>query len=133
MVSVGLGGFLSLMIGAVASAVLPPSVSAPLVAPYACPAGTQADIDRQDTQCNEHNRNSGTCQTVLIECYGPGGKLVEKVHPNTSVLLVFGVYTAYLFAFFGTLLFAVTFFGVALAGWGLGRFSSRVAAGENGA
>ena len=124
-VAIGFGGFLPVTTAAVAAAVLPVSVSADLVARWACPAGTKAQIDSQDSQCNAHNRNSGTCKTIWVECYDRKGKLVERVDGNTSLLLLFGVCVAYTFAGIGTLLFVFTFGIVMIGGGGILRLVSR--------
>lgn len=119
LVGAGLGGFLSITLGAVAAAVLPPSAAAGLVAPYACPEGTTARIDSQESQCNEHNRNSGTCKSIWVECYDAEGRHVKTLHGNTSALLLFGVCVAYCFAALGPLLFLVTFCAVLFGGGGI--------------
>ena len=100
-----LGGFLAVTIGSVVAAVLPPAKAASIVTPYACPAGTRAAIDKQDQQCNEHNRTSGTCQTMQIDCVRPDGSLAERLHPNTSLLYLWGLCVLYCFAVIGPLIF----------------------------
>ncbi len=117
--AVGVGGFLAVTFGAVGAAMLPPDTAGELVGPWACPAGTRTDVEARKSQCNAHNRNSGTCHTLQIDCVDERGKLIERVDPNTSMLTLVGVCMGYAFLGFGPLVFLITFAGVFLTGGAL--------------
>jgi len=109
-VAVLLGGFVALVGGAVAGAMLPGTTKEALVSPYVCPSGTKADIESRDTQCSSTNRNSGTCQQIKIRCLDDQGNVAKELDANTSLLWDLGFVLGYIYVAIGGFLFLVVFF-----------------------